>query len=133
MGALIDASVLIAAERGELDLEVALESMTDEYLGLSAITVSELLHGVHRADEEPRGSRREAYVEGLLSRLPVVPFDAGAARIHARLSADAAAAGAQVGAHDLMIAATAVSRGLHVVTRDRRSFPRIPGVDATFV
>ncbi|MDX1383080.1 MAG: PIN domain-containing protein, partial [Thermoanaerobaculia bacterium] len=72
MGALIDASVLIAAERGELDLEVALESMTDEYLGLSAITVSELLHGVHRADEEPRRSRREAYVEGLLSRLPVV-------------------------------------------------------------
>ena len=46
MGALIDASVLIAAERGELDLEGALDGFAEE-LALSVVTASELLHGVH--------------------------------------------------------------------------------------
>ncbi|AUX31792.1 uncharacterized protein SOCE836_039240 [Sorangium cellulosum] len=33
-----------------------------------------------------------------------------------------------VGAHDLLIAATALAVGYDVVTRDDRSFPRIPGL-----
>jgi predicted nucleic acid-binding protein len=50
------------------------------------------------------------------------------ARVHARLSADLAARGSPVGAHDLMIAATAIAVGYDVATRDERSFPRIPGL-----
>jgi len=34
----------------------------------------------------------------------------------------------QIGAHDLMIGATAVALGYAVLTRDRRSFPSIPGL-----
>ena len=48
MGALIDTSVLIAAERGLLDLEALLNSHAKESIAISAITASELLHGVHR-------------------------------------------------------------------------------------
>jgi predicted nucleic acid-binding protein len=33
-----------------------------------------------------------------------------------------------VGAHDLIIAATAVALGFAVATRDRRSFPKISGL-----
>lgn len=125
MGALIDASLLIAAERGELDLETAIEGSEDTDFALSAITASEFLHGVHRADTSRRRSRREAFVETLLARLPVIPFDLIAARVHARLWARLASEGATIGAHDLVIAATAIARGLDVVTRDERSFPRI--------
>ncbi len=125
MGALIDSSVLIAVERGALDLERVLGSFEDE-LALSVVTASELLHGVHRARDEAGRGRREAYVEALLASFPVIAFDLVAARLHARLSARMAEAGETVGAHDLIIAATALSRGLDVVTRDERSFPRIP-------
>ncbi len=47
MGALIDTSILIAAERGQLDLTALLTEHAYENFGLSAITATELLHGVH--------------------------------------------------------------------------------------
>lgn len=128
MGALIDASVLIAAERGTLDIEAVLEKHRETEFALSSVTAAELLHGVHRANTAPQKVRREAYVEALLTRFPVVAFDLVAARSHARIWAGLAAKGIAVGAHDLVIAATAISRGMEVATRDERSFPRIPGL-----
>ena len=128
MGALVDSSVLIAAERGLLDIESVAKKHGRLEVALSAITASELLHGVHRAPTEARRTRRLTYVEALLSRFPIIPFDLVCARIHARLSSDLASRGVSVGAHDLLIAATAVARDLEVVTRDERSFPRIPGL-----
>jgi predicted nucleic acid-binding protein len=128
MGLLIDSSVLIAWERDRLDLESQLAEYAEEDFAISAITASELLHGVHRAANPAQRRRREAFVEGLLARLPVLAFDAVAARIHARLSAELAAAGTAVGSHDLIIAATALTKGHIVTTRDERSFPRIPGL-----
>ena len=60
MGAVIDSSVLIAAERGKLDLESVIRDYGDEPIAISAITASELLHGVHRAAESAQRNRREA-------------------------------------------------------------------------
>ena len=128
MGALIDSSVLIAAERGRLDLESVLRDYAETDFALAAITASELLHGVHRAKSQVRRTRREAYVEALFSRFPILAFDFVSARIHARLWASLAAKGVSIGAHDLVIAATAMARGLDVVTRDERSFAKIPGL-----
>lgn len=126
MGKVIDSSVLIAAERGQLDLGRALEDHRSETFSVSAITASELLHGVHRRSRQR--ATTEAFVERLLRHLPVLPFDLVSARVHARLWADLLARGQMVGAHDLLIAATALARDQAVVTRDERSFPRIPGL-----
>jgi tRNA(fMet)-specific endonuclease VapC len=128
VGAVIDSSILIAAERGKLQLESVLGSYGDELVAIASITASELLHGVHRAKDATQRARREAFVERLLAALPVIPFDLLVARVHARLSAELANAGAPVGAHDLLIASTAVALGYNVATRDERSFPRIPGI-----
>ena len=128
MGTLIDSSVLIAAERGRLDVREKLAAEPGEPVALAAISASELLHGVHRAGSTAQRTRRRAFVEHLLSALPVLPFDLVAARIHAELWARLAAKGAQVGTHDLLIAATAIAAGYRVATRDERSFPRIPGL-----
>jgi len=68
------------------------------------------------------------FVETLLSRLPVIAFDLIAARTHARLWTQLAARGVAIGTHDLLIAATAIGKGLDVVTRDERSFPGIEGL-----
>lgn len=128
MGALIDSSVLIAAERGKLDWEEQLAKHGDDPVAIASITASELLHGVHRAATPAQRGRREAYVERLLSELAIVPFDLVVARIHARQWADLATKGITIGAHDLVIAATALAIGFDVATRDLRSFPKIPGL-----
>jgi tRNA(fMet)-specific endonuclease VapC len=128
VGMLIDSSVLIAWERDQRDIETELAGHADEDFAISAITASELLHGVHRATTPARRSQREAFVEGLLTRLPIISFDLVTARIHARLSAELALKGTAVGPHDLIIATTAMARGHAVATRDERSFPKIPGL-----
>ncbi len=133
MGALIDSSVLIAAEREGLDLDARVADAAEEPVGIAAITASELLHGVLRAASAAQRRRREAFVERLLAVLPLFPFEPVAARIHAALWADLASKGASIGAHDLLIAATAIAAGYRVVTRDRRSFARIPGLDLVVV
>lgn len=125
MGKLIDSSVLIAAERGQLDLARALADHRDEAFCISAVTATELLHGVERMRGKKRASTLP-FVEGLLRAMPVLPFDLQVARVHARVWAQLLAAGRPVGERDLMIAATAIAAGLEVVTRDERSFPHVP-------
>jgi predicted nucleic acid-binding protein len=95
---------------------------------MASITASELLEGVHRADTERQRAARESFLENLLAIVPVVPFDLRVTRAHARLRARLPRAAA-VGAHDLLIAATAVALDFEVLTRDRRSFPRIRDLD----
>lgn len=128
MGKLIDASVLIAAERGQLDLAAARRQHAREPCAISAVTASEMLHGTHRLKDGGKRARQQAFIENILSQLPVLPFDLLAARVHARLWAELAASGRSVGERDLLIAATALSRDYGVVTRDERSFPRISGL-----
>jgi tRNA(fMet)-specific endonuclease VapC len=125
---LIDSSVFIAAERGQIELE-DIDFGDGATLAASAIAAAGILHGIHRTTGPQRRATREAIVEAFLGRVPVIPFDMPAARVHARISADLARQGITVGAHDLLIAATALSVGGRVATRDLRSFPRIPGLE----
>ena len=128
MATLIDASVLIAAERGRVDLDVLLAEHGEEEIALAAITASELLHGVHRATKPEQRAQREAFVERLLADLPIISFDLVAARIHARLWAQLAAKGITVCSHDLLIGASAIAGNHNVATREERSFGKIPGL-----
>ena len=101
--------------------------VTDEPAALAAITASELLTGVYRADSTRRRLERETFVEASLERLPVLPFDLGVARVHARLWAQLATSGQLIGAHDLIIAATAIANSYSVLTDNIREFQqRVP-------
>jgi tRNA(fMet)-specific endonuclease VapC len=139
VGTLLDTTVFIDLERavrrmptGSAMAEVSgrLEEQLgpDEEVGIAAITASELLHGVHRATVEHR-ARREAFVGAVLAAFPPLPFGLLAARVHASIWADLAAAGHDVGAHDRIVAATAVAAGWRVGTANLRHFERIAGLD----
>ena len=128
MGLLIDSSVLLAVERGQLRADaVAAAARPGEPVAIAAVTASELLHGVHRLGGARR-VRAERMVSRWLEELPVIPFDVGVARVHAALAAQHRRRGRAVGGHDLMIAATAVHLDHRVATRDRRGFARIDGL-----
>lgn len=128
MALLIDTSIFIAIERnGEAPAEV-LQRLGDQPLALSAITASELLHGVHRADGALRRGRRERFVEAVLKSVAILPFTLDVARVHARLWADLQSRGEIIGAHDLLIAATALAEDRILVTRDQRHFGKVEGL-----
>jgi len=128
VGTIVDTSVLIAIERGQVDPSVLRGLDPNEEVAIAAITASELLHGVHRLKSAVARTRAARFVELTIESLRVVPFDLDVARIHAQLDAELSAAGLSVGDADLMIAATAVSLDYRVATRDLRSFPRIHGL-----
>lgn len=119
MGTLLDTSYLIALEREGAD------SGLDEETAIAAVTASELLVGAHRATGRHRAAR-SAFVEHVLFTVPTIAFTLQIARLHARLWADLAARGRVPGAHDLQIAATAISLGWPLLTLDRRAFDGIP-------
>jgi tRNA(fMet)-specific endonuclease VapC len=133
MGVILDTSLLIAAEREEWDIKAYIQGREEEPFGLSVISVSELLHGVHRADSNKRRLKRSAYVEKVIELFPIYPFDLTAARIYAEVWVHLLAKGIQVGAHDLMIAATAMSLGFSVASADKRHFDQIEGLEFEWV
>lgn len=100
---------------------------------ISVITVSELLHGVHRAVPESIMLRRKATVEELLAAIDPLPVTEPIARIHSAIWAGLEAAGEIIGAHDLWIAATALCHGLTLATRNAGDFERVPGLQILVV
>ncbi len=127
MGLLIDTDVLILADRGRKWLDISRwEEHGDAFI--SAVTASELLVGIHRAITDAQRARRTAFVEGILAAIPVLPFDLEAARVHAQLLASIPRQ-ETVGAHDALIAATALRFGYPVLTSNGRDFRKLAGVN----
>lgn len=121
MGTLLDTSILIDIERGRGVIP------TTEETAIAAITASELLQGVLRADRAHR-TVRESFVEGILATLPTIPFSLHIARVHARIWADLASARLTIDATDLEVAATTIALGWELATLNRRDFARIAGL-----
>lgn len=128
MGVVIDTSVLIAAEKGEFYYPNFLDSLGEQDVCISAMTVSELLHGVERAKGKIQHDKRASFVQSIIKDYPVAHFGLHEAEIHARLWAGLAAQGILIGAHDLIIAATAVSLDYSLVTINHDEFSRVPGL-----
>lgn len=122
---ILDSSVLVAGHRGQ-----GLPGMVADHeddVAIAALTVAELRVGAYRG-HPARGAARGRWLDGLLTFLDVEPYDARVAEVHARLLASVADAGVSKGAHDLMIAATAIATGRTLVTLDRRSIDGVAGL-----
>ncbi len=72
-------------------------------------------------------------MDDVLETLTVEDYTLATARAHAQLLAFARSSGTPRGAHDLIIAATAVASDRILVTADARGFADLPGVQARFV
>ncbi len=126
MGLVIDTDVWVLAEKSGGTLNFARWAA---YGGayMSAITASELLVGVERANTAQRRAKRGAFVENLLASVPVLEFSASVARTHARMIA-ALPKNVTATAHDALIAATAVHHGYALLTRNVADFKIYAGL-----
>ena len=128
MGVILDSSVLIAAEREKFDLVGLLRAHGDDVFQITAITASELLHGCERANDAVVRERRVRFVEGIIRDFGIAPFTLAEAREHARLWANLEIHGQMIGPRDMEIAATALTLGFSMTTRNLAEFRRVPGL-----
>ncbi len=127
MAVILDADVIIAAERDRFDLQAWLTSQPNEQFEIAAITVAELWIGVERADP-PHGLRRRKFLEAIISALPVLPYTEETSYFHARIWAELEESGKMIGAYDLIVAAIALQRGSSVATFNKRHFANVRGL-----
>lgn len=94
-------------------------------IGISSVTLSELVHGVAKSARPEQNHRAlEAFIVPLL----IAPYDEAAAFHYGEIRADLERAGTPIGAMDLMIAAHARSLGLVLVSNNLREFERVQGL-----
>jgi len=127
VGLVIDSSVLISAERGTIDWKHLVTHLSAESPFISAITLSELWHGCHRG-QGPKLKKRLKFIGEIEALLPVLPFAAAEARIHAKIWADLEKVGQRIGLHDLIMAATALTNDFPLATLNEGEFKRIPNL-----
>jgi hypothetical protein len=111
---LLDTSVVV-------DLEHVDTTLLPAEIAVSAITMAELGAGPHATNDVDERSRRQDRLQRAEAVFSALAFDANAARAYGRIYAAVAAAGRKArGARavDLLIAATALSHGIPLITRN---------------
>jgi predicted nucleic acid-binding protein len=131
MGIILDTNVFIDVENKRLQPERLDKLIVKDSAFICAITVSELLTGVHIASTPGQKIQRSAFVEGVISNLSVLPFGEDIARTYAELHTYFIKMRGKSGAtvHDLQIAATAITHGYTLLTSNIKDFKKIPVLD----
>src|SRR5258708_39694689 len=132
MGLILDSSVVIAAERRgdrvEQFIENVIKKTGDQDAALSAVGLTELIHGLYRAKTPESRFRRETFLNELLADLTVYPYTKETAMLAGKLDGEQQSKGVVIPYADLLIGATALSLGYSVLTVNLRDFRRIPGL-----
>ncbi|MDR3689508.1 MAG: type II toxin-antitoxin system VapC family toxin [Fimbriimonas sp.] len=121
---LLDTSVLI-------DLESIDPDLLPNEASVSAISMAELSAGPHATSDVAERARRQARLQFIEASLSPIPFDADCARAFGLVFAAVSAAGRKprgARAVDLMIAATSVSLGIPLFTRNAVHFIGLEGL-----
>jgi predicted nucleic acid-binding protein len=121
---LVDTSVVV-----DLD-SLTPEQLPDE-LALSAVSLAELAAGPHAAADAAERARRQDRLQRAEAAFETLPLDVNVARAYGRVYAAVLAAGRKARGPrvlDLLIAATALSAGLPLYTRNPEDFDGLGGL-----
>lgn len=110
--------------RSEL-LRERIDGTGDEQIVVCSIVEAELFFGAAKSSNPLKTLERQRQ---FLARFGSLPFDSLAAGTYGPVRAAIEAAGTPIGAHDLLIAAIALSCQLTVVTANTAEFQRVPGL-----
>jgi predicted nucleic acid-binding protein len=132
MGLILDSSVVIAAERRGDTVTAMLKQIVaatgDQRAVLSAVGLTELVHGIYRAQTEESRNRRDAFIRELLNDVDVYPYTKDTALLAGRLDGEQQSRGVTIPFGDLLIGATALEVGYSLLTVNARHFRMIPGL-----
>jgi predicted nucleic acid-binding protein len=130
VGFLVDTCVWIDVERGLLAPADVATLTNYEPVYLSPITIAELRFGAEVA-QEPRIRQRRLASLLRIRRKPLLVVDAATGDVFGSLAAQICAAGRQhrYRVQDLWLASQAMQHSHQFLTRNRRDFEDIPGLD----
>jgi tRNA(fMet)-specific endonuclease VapC len=123
----LDSNTISYYFRGDAQVVPRLQALPPSEVGVPAIVVYELRYGLMRLPVEAARPRIEA-LDKLLLPLQVLAFDAVCAEQAAAIRCALERQGTPIGAHDVLIAATALRHRARLVTRNEREFARVPGL-----
>jgi predicted nucleic acid-binding protein len=132
MGLILDSSVAIAAERRgdtvEKLIELVIAVAGDQDAALSSIGLTELVHGIYRAQTPVIRQRRQLFIEELSRDLAVYPYTKETAMLAGKIDGEQRALGVTIPFGDLLVGATALSLDFSILTGNLRHFRLIPGL-----
>jgi tRNA(fMet)-specific endonuclease VapC len=125
---ILDTGVLVRGARGQLD---ATAIGDEDDVALPAVVIAEYLAGVLLDGDRARQATQRGFLDQVLDVTPVEDYTPAVAVQHAKLLAHVRTTGQPRGAHDLIIAATALATGRILLTTDSRArFDELPDVQA---
>lgn len=123
---LLDTNVCVDYLTGRYPPVVArVQKASPEDLCVSSIAAAELRYG---ADKSSHPSRNHARLDLFFGEMPCLEFDLSAAAAYGAVRARLERTGRPIGAHDMLIAAHALSANLILVTDNVREFSRVVGL-----
>ena len=95
-------------------------------IGISSITLSELLYGVSKSS---RPEQNQWALTQFIAPLEILPYGDDAAQYYGDLRVHLEKQGTPIGSLDMLIAAHALSIACTLVTNDEKEFIRIPNLN----
>jgi predicted nucleic acid-binding protein len=120
---LVDANVLSEATKPDPSPHVlAWLAHHEREIAVDPVILGEILFGILQLPTGRRRAKLESWFRDGVERIHCLPWDAATGLRWARLLATLRSAGRAMPIKDSLIAATALTHGLTVVTRNRRDF-----------
>ena len=120
---LLDTCVLSDFACGEAGTLVKLKEASPSEISVSAISVMEVEYGLSL--DAKRAETLAPVMRAILGAVRILPYGPEDARASASVRATLEKKGQPIGAYDVLIAGTALSRGLVLVTSNVREFGRV--------
>ena len=121
---LLDTTWIVEYLRGNPETISRIQELQEEGLAVSIISMAELYEGVFRSNQP---EANEEALKDFVSAVTVLEVTEDMARRYGEEKARLVRQGTVIGALDLLIAATAQTHGLILLTNDQ-DFGRIPGL-----
>ena len=121
---LVDTDWIIEYLRGNQKIVSILQKLFDEGLFVSVISVAELYEGAYAS----RNPKHEKALEDFLSGVVILGIDLNVCKTFGKLRHELRKKGELVGDFDLLIASTALSNNLTILTNNVKHFSRIKGL-----
>lgn len=119
---LLDTSVIVDHLRGKREIQV---SFIKKGSAVSVITQAELYYGAYKSKKPQHNLREIKQMLGDLG-INIIPLDEGVLLIYGQTKTKLETKGSRLDEFDLLIASTALSLDLTLVTKNRKHFQRIP-------
>ena len=123
---LLDTTVISDFTRGVPNVLAHLKALNKGDVAISTVTSMEIEYGLML--NPARARKIEPMIRALLQDLQVFPYEPQDATATAAIRAALSKRGTPIGPYDVMIAGTALRRGVVMVTSNRGEFERIHGL-----